>query len=262
LEDISDDSGTEDSYVGEEEEDCDLEDVVEADEVSQTSEMSSTPARRSKRTPKKKSETPVGEATEDAVKNLSSSMKKMSVDGSSKSKAFSMDLKMPYIMYVFQEGDEDYCSVDFFGPVLPKDYFFPDVVDGGNTLQVSVKIPAFFTQPNRKIKVKKSQKGFNENTSEAQSFKTVCHEIDTHYHLKDDKVGEPTSVTLPFTCEERLVYWEVQGYKNNLGDLTDTLGGQQFHWCLSVTVRKLVNKIRVGGGFRIVDSDDEGDMES
>jgi hypothetical protein len=51
-----------------------------------------------------------------------------------------------------------------------------------------------------------------------------------------------------------------RGYKNSVGRLTDDLGGQQFHWCLSVTVRKLVNKIRVGGGFWIVDSDD-GDME-
>jgi hypothetical protein len=127
---------------------------------------------------------------------------------SSKPQAFSMDLKMPYIMYVVQEGDEDFCSVDFYSPVLPKDYLFPDVVNGGRAIQVSVKIPAFFTQPNMKVKVKKYQKRFSENTSEVQSFKIVCHEIVTHYDLKDVKVGEPTSVTLPFTCEEHLVYWE------------------------------------------------------
>jgi hypothetical protein len=43
LEDISDDSCTEDSYAGEEEEDSDLEGFVDADEVSEA-DMSSTPA--------------------------------------------------------------------------------------------------------------------------------------------------------------------------------------------------------------------------
>jgi hypothetical protein len=143
-----------------------------------------------------------------------------------------------------------------FSPVLPKDYFFPDAIDGGNTLAVTVKL---FNHPNRKVKAKRSTAGFNE----AQSFKSVHDDIEMHYNLGDDnEIGAPTSVTLPFTCEEWLTYWKVKGYKNKLGDLTDTLGEQQFNWCLTVTVRKLVNKIRVRGGFRIVDSGDEGDMDT
>lgn len=265
MEDISDNSsGIEDAFSGDSEEDLELEGFLEeSDQESEASDMSTPLASRrsasgsgKKPIPRKTSAKKPKPATELDVKGLSASMKNLSV-----SKPWSMDLQMPYIVYVYQEGDEDYCSVDFFGPVLPKDYFYPDVVDGGNTLQVSVKIPDFFTKPNRKVKVKKSLQGFNENTSEAQAFKTVCHEIDSHFDFKDEKVGEPTSVVLPFTCEERLVHWEVQGYKNNLADLTDKLGGQQFHWCLSVTVRKLVNKIRVGGGFVIVESDDEEEMK-
>jgi hypothetical protein len=69
--------------------------------------MFSTPARHSKSTPNKAA-TPVGEAIEDPVENLSSLMKKLSFGGSSsKPWVFSMDLKMPYNIYVLQERDDD-----------------------------------------------------------------------------------------------------------------------------------------------------------
>jgi hypothetical protein len=248
LEDISADS---ESYEVEE----DLEDFDDEEDFEEET-MPSTPAQK-KRTPAKKATAPIGRPTEDPVTTLSSSIKKMSVG----IKSFSMDFKLPWIMYTYQEGNEDYCSVDFYAPVLPREYFTPDVVDGGNSLTMTVRIPNFFTQPRRKMKAKKST-NFNENTSEAQAFKKVCHDIDAMHDLKDDKTGEPTIVSLPFTCEERLVAWEVQGYKNNcLGDLTEKLGGQQFHWCLTVTVRKLAYKIRLEGKFKVVDDSSEEDEE-
>jgi hypothetical protein len=36
-------------------------------------------------------------------------------------------------------------------------------------------------------------------------------------------------IPLPFSCEERIVTWEIQALKNDLGSLTPAdLGGQQF----------------------------------
>jgi hypothetical protein len=50
-------------------------------------------------------------------------------------------------------------------------------------------------------------------------------------------------------CEERIVGWEVQGFKNDLGSLTDDLGGQQFHYVLWAKLRKLKEKKRIVGKF-------------
>mmetsp|Transcript_10468 Transcript_10468/g.19143 ORF Transcript_10468/g.19143 Transcript_10468/m.19143 type:complete len:231 (-) Transcript_10468:951-1643(-) len=221
--------------------------------------MPITPARK-KRTPKKPApSTPVGQSTEDGVANLTSTMK-MSVSGD----FFCMDMHMPWFLYTFKYDDCEYCCVDFFAPTLPKDYFFPDISNGGNTLSVTVRIPEFFTKENRILKARKRVKGFNANSTAVQSFKTACASIDELYKFKDYKEGAPTTVPLPFTCLNRIHSWDVCGYKNRLGTLTDDLGGQQFHWCLTVTVQKLVSKIRVQGGFQIVDdsSSDEEDMDT
>jgi hypothetical protein len=61
--------GSEDSYSshGEEKEDSDLEGFVETDEVLKTSEMSSTPARCSKRMPKKATVATPGQESESDV---------------------------------------------------------------------------------------------------------------------------------------------------------------------------------------------------
>ncbi len=61
------------------------------------------------------------------------------------------------------------------------------------------------------------------------------------------------SMALPFGCEERIVEWEVQAYPNNLGELSDDLGGQQFFACLDITLWKLPStKCKTTGGFWII----------
>jgi hypothetical protein len=65
----------------------------------------------------------------------------------------------------------------------------------------------------------------------------------------------PQRVTLPFICQasKSIISWELHATKKNLEELFDQLGGQQFHFLLSVTLQKLEEKCRPPGGFRVVD---------
>jgi hypothetical protein len=99
--------------------------------------------------------------------------------------------------------------------------------------------------------------GLNKNTSHAQAFKKICQIVDNHYGHRDKIFGEHQMIPLPFSCEERIVTWEIQALKNDLGSLTDDLGGQQFHYCIWAKLRKRKVKKRTVGKFRIIDSDAE-----
>jgi hypothetical protein len=47
--------------------------------------------------------------------------------------------------------------------------------------------------------------------SQAQSFKKVCQTVDNHYGHQDEIFCEPQMIPLlPFSCEERIVTWEIQ----------------------------------------------------
>jgi hypothetical protein len=58
------------------------------------------------------------------------------------------------------------------------------------------------------------------------------------------------------TLAERIVCWELEAYRNDMGNLTDELGGQQFRSVLSITMRKLKVRRRATGGFRVIDDED------
>ena len=58
---------------------------------------------------------------------------------------------------------------------------------------------------------------------------------------------------MPFQCDQRIPSWEIQADENNLGTLTNEFGGhQQYHTVLVINVRKLPNKRKVEGRFRII----------
>jgi hypothetical protein len=246
LEDISDDDSDPFDSEEEEEEDSDLEGFEEDDEISsnlqEEDSTMSTPSKK-KRTPRKS--TPVVSSS-DTVKDLTSSISRMKVFES-----FSLDYKLPYIITDYKEGLDDMCNVEILVPTLPKDFFVPDVSDGGKELEVSMKVPPFFVNENRVLQTNQGD-GFNQNTHQAQAFKTQCQDINNRFTTRDNIFGKPMIVKLPFVCEERIQRWEIQAYVNDLGTLTDDLGGQQFHSVLSVTLMKLKSKRRTEGGFRIV----------
>jgi hypothetical protein len=240
LEDISDDE--EDPYELEEEDDISLgSGIVEEEEEVMPSK--STPK---KKNPSKKVSTTGGD--------FSTDMQNLSISNKRSSKLFSMEFKLPYIMNTYNEGTDQMIKIDILVPCLPEEYFIPDVGNGGNVFELSIQVPGFFIDEERVIKKNSSITGFNQNTHEAQSFKDVCEKIDTHYGMTDKVYAEkPLSIDLPFTCEERLVDWEIQGYLNE--EVADKFeDNAQYHFVLQARLRKLKTKRRTTGTFRLVDA--------
>jgi hypothetical protein len=260
LEEEDYDSEEDEDYEAEDQEDIALEESFEAEDIEslladQTEEdmPSSTPSK--KRTPKKAS-TPAGESS---VAVITSSMKNMNVNASS---PFSFSTVFPYTITTYDEGDDQMCDLFCFVPTLPLEYFLPDVIEKGNVFSLSMRVPNVFFTFKRVLLANKDVKGFNKNTSQAQAYKKVCQTIDNHHGHRDEIFGDPQMVPLPFSCEERIVTWEIQASKNDLGSLTDDLGGQQFHYVLWAKLRKLKDKKRTTGKFRIIeDGDDEMEDE-
>lgn len=245
LEDISDDDDDANEFVdNEEEEDIDLDadDFSEEEEEEEEEDTKMPPKTARKKTPPKK--------YADTADDLSSKISRMKVN---EAKPFFMCYKCPFIMTTYNEGLDIMVKIEFFVPTLPREYFIPDVVNGGWGCELRIQVPGFFVSEERVIVSNNHLQGFNQNTHEAQSYKDVCEKIDAHFGMTDMIFGdEPQVADLPYQCEERVVSWEIQGYPNDLGELTDQFGGQQFHQVLAVVMRKLKTKRRTTGGFRVV----------
>lgn len=250
LEDISDD----DSDPFEEDEEVSEEVSGSEDEVEDEEAMAkSTPK---KRTPMKaggKKSTPGrtnagAETSEDAF--LSAKMEQMELAVPT----YSMEFKQPFILTTYNEGDDRMCTIHVIALTMPKENFIPEVVDVGKRLEIRMRVPGFFLDEGLIIELKSGVKGFNKNTHQAQSFKSVCEAIDEQYGMLARKpvFGHAMIIALPFVCEERVVEWEIQAYPNNMGDLTDDLGGQQFFACLTITLRMLKTKRATTGNFRVI----------
>jgi hypothetical protein len=222
----------------------------EVNDIGVDNIMLSTPARKNRSA---KKSTPAS-----SVSAVTNSLKKMSVR-SSHSPPFQFDCVYPYTMSTYDEGDDEMCDLFFLVSTLPLDYFVPDVVNQGNVFSVATRTPNFFFTFKRILQANNSVFGFNKNTSQAQAYKKVCDHIDNHHGHRDVIYGNPQFVPLPFSCEERIVHWEIQASKNNLGELSDQLGGRQFHSVLWAKLCKVKGKKRTVGKFRIIDDDQQDD---
>lgn len=257
MEDISDDNS--DPFVEEEEEDEEEQgsfdsESDEGEDINMPRATSlprgggGTPNRK-KSTPKK-TVAPTARAGETSGEDLSARMNQMDI---SAVPMFCMDWTCPFILSTYNEDVDIMIKAQVLVPIYPKEYFIPDVGNGGMQLEIRLQVPSFFVDEARILESNAGQAGFNVNTYQAQSFKDVCEQIDTHYGMLNNIFGAtPMIIALPFACEERLVDWEIQAYPNDLGTLTDDLGGQQFHACLSITLRKHKTKRKTTGGFRVV----------
>lgn len=260
--DLPDDDSEDEDFIGGEEEDIDLEEELDSDEVdsivNDLEEDEMAPSSAKKRTPRKAA-TKAQEATKAELAQVTSSLNQLKVSSSYQS--FSVNQQYPFIVSTYEEGDDTMCDVYFLAPTLPKEFFLPEVTKGGSALGLSTRLPNFFRRHARILKANKDKEGFNADTSQAQGFKKVCDSIDAHYGLKDVIYSDPQEVTLPFNVEETIVVWEIQASLNNLGKLTDDLGGQQFFYVIYVKLRKLKEKKRTAGAFRIIDDVGEDGME-
>lgn len=223
--------------------------------------MSTSSSRKAKkqRTPKKKSGP---KKEDDDVNNLVDEIKDLNVDPDRQIvPMFKMDFALPYIIHDYKEDMDNICTVDVLCCTYPKEYYIPDVIKGGLALQLRVRVPSFFTNESRILNANGGD-GFNRNTHQAQAYKEQCEAIDQHYGFVNTIFGDnPQVIPLPFKVEERIVGWEVQAQLNNLGTLTDDLGGQQFHFTLSINLMKLKTKRRTTGGFRIIGGEDNMEEE-
>lgn len=246
FENISDDENTEDEFVPEtEEEEIDSEKEEEEGEEDMSLKRSAK-----KKTPKKNITPSVQASVDDVTTKLGDMMV---------FEDYSLEYKHPFMIKVYHLNNDEMCDVDFDIPTYPKECYIPEMADGGNTLELRTAIRKDFRDPIRVMKANKNKKGFNGNTTMAQSHKALCAKIDNDNGFQDIVFSPPQRVSLPFICEERIVCWEIQAAKNNLGELTDDLGGQQWCFTLIVTMRKLKEKRRTFGAFRLVDGD--SDME-
>lgn len=173
---------------------------------------------------------------------------------------FSMDFKLPFILFIYNEGIDQRVQVHVLVPTLPKEFFIPDIVGNGRRLLCHIQVPSFFVDQTRAMEANAGEAGFNKNRHQAQkSFKDVCEQIDEQYGPSNKIFGKPMHIDLPFVCEETIVEWEIQAYPNDLGTLAEDLGGQQFFACLAVTLRKLhplrklpTKRKKTTGGFRVI----------
>lgn len=239
MDDISDDE--EDPYEDEDEEDIDL----EADSEGEEDMPPKIPSKRA--TPSKPRKTPSEDST--TGEDLPSRMSDMAL---SNAPMFSMDFQLPFILSVFNEQLDQMVKVEVLVPTLPKEFFLPDIISGGKKMEVSIQVPPFFVDEGRVIASNAGVAGFNQNTHQAQAFKDQCEVIHESNGMKNTIFGKPMEIAMPFVCEERIVDWEIQAYRNELGNLTDDLGQEQFHAVLVVIARKLRNKRKTTGGFRVI----------
>lgn len=163
---------------------------------------------------------------------------------------YSMDFKLPFVISSFQKELDDFVKVEVFVPTLPIDFFNLDIVDDGKTLKLTVRMPSFFTDESRVLLVNEGVAGFNQNTSEAQSYKTICERIASDFSLSPNIFGKPMLIGLPFICDERIDNWGLQAYKND--EVEDEFEADQYHMVLFVVIRKQRSRRKVAGTFKIV----------
>lgn len=273
LEDISDDD--EDQYSDNEEEDIDLEvdsdtdnksdkdDVESNEEDVESNEDDFESHEEIKKMPPKKV-TP--KKVEVKQKSITDQMSALNI---SKTPMFSMDFQLPFMISPYNEALDQMAKIELLVPMLPRDYFLPNFVNG-KTLEIAIQVPSFFVDEDRVIRSNAAVNGFNINTHQAQAFKDTCEAINIAHGMKNAIYGNAMQICMPFVCEERVVQWEIQATNYNLGSLADDLGAAQFHAILSVTVRKQKSTRKTAGGFRIVptavavavaDDDDDDDVD-
>ncbi len=203
--------------------------------------MPKTPSKNNTATPKKST------SSYETGEELPSRLSQLSIVP-----AFSMDFKLPFVHYSYNEGLDQMIKVEVLVPILPKEYFIPDLRNDGQTLDILIQVPFKFIDEERVLDSNSDKKDFNVNTYQAQAYKDMCEGIMAKFGKTNSIFGKPMVIDLPFVCEQRIVEWEVQAYPNDLGTLTDDLGGQQFHAVLSVILRKLKTKRKTTGGFRVI----------
>ena len=124
-------------------------------------------------------------------------------------------------------------------------------------LTLTTFIPEMFPGVDRLDQAHGNNQGFNDSTHMNTAYKKLANatkdQFDNDVNREIVYCGDPQQVELPFPCEDDTLAFEVQYFPNDEDELTDALGGLQFHSVLSVVVRAIHKpKQRVAGGIRVV----------
>ena len=233
---------------GEEDIDLDADSKDEEEEEEKEEEPTKMPPKRKSKTPPRKPK------PAPSVDDLTGSVNNMSLKGSSASMGF----VYPHMLYSYAVDNRDHVRVDFLVPTLTQNYFLPRIdKEAPSTLVLTSFVPEFFPSVDRLDQAHGNDQGFNANTHMNTAYKKLANgtkdDFDNDVNRDIVYSGEPQKVELPFACEDDSLAYEIQYFPNDVDELTDALGGMQFHSVLSVIIRAIHKpKQRVAGGIRVV----------
>jgi hypothetical protein len=214
-----------------------------------------TPTKKSKMPPRKKAPpaAPKVDDLAEAVSNL-----KVTKAPASEVPTFSMDFNCPWMAYYFTIDQRDHVRIDLYTPTLFDNFFLPHVErEHPRTLLVGIVVPSAFPARDRLDAVHAQDTGFNADTHMNTAYKKVANDVNEKFDVEGAPevvfLGSPQEIPLLIDCEGDTMEWEVQYIANTDDNLTDELGGQQFHTILSVILRSVHRpRNRVAGRRRVI----------
>lgn len=174
--------------------------------------------------------------------------------------SFKMDFQFPFMVYQFAEDGRKTCTVEFLVFPMPQDSFRPKCK--GDVLELDVVVPVLFTQSERLMIANSHKRHFTQDTHRATAFEEVSatlhkqHDIDLDDPMKKNEiVGQPMKVKLPFACEEEISSWELKLIPQDV-EFSKSVASEQYHWVLSVDLKGKEEKKKAvkKGGFRKLSS--------
>ena len=184
------------------------------------------------------------------------------VEGMSLENPYSMDAAYPFILSSHFDDRREFCRIDFFVPTLPTSSFKVKVSSDKLKLMVYTVIPLKFVSEARLDQTNTDDDEFNASTHENTAYKKVARTIKKDHQDERNPqltvIGEPQIIDLPFPCEDEVEH-NVEYHSNRaMGAVIPN--HRQFMAVLAVhltSVEKPQDDVR--GGFRIVESEDDGD---
>ena len=196
----------------------------------------------------KKAADKIAEEVEDLTKKAS----RMAVSKKEKFKPFDMSIKCPFMVKSFLHDARETCQVDIWVPTLSlKQIRF---VCTGDTLVMSLTVPAFFGEYERVLVANTAVPGFSINSSIATEHLAVVKQIRAKYGRTPLIGEEPQVITLPFLCEEQIVTKDSQLFDGD-EHVSNGTGHAQFFSVVTITLHSVQKSINEDEGqFRMIGS--------
>jgi hypothetical protein len=70
-----------------------------------------------------------------------------------------MDIQLPFIISLYQEDHDEFVKVEVFVPTLLGEFFNVDIIDNGKKTKIETRMPSFFTDESRVLRLKEGVAG-------------------------------------------------------------------------------------------------------